>query len=360
MLKGHLSYLHTVASQNSGSPLLIEGNLHNRIDAAWRATGAATLNGSLRTRLLYGDFVEQSPDYGASLSQSTGYFKLSRVLDDGPSWLLHSEIDRLYGEAGYGAWQVVAGRQRINWGLNLVWNPHDLFNAYSLFDVDYPERPGTDAVSVEYYPSETSNAQLVWQAGETLDSMAFAGRYRRSVYGYDIQAIGGLVKQDLVAGGGWSGAVAGGAFRGEAAWFHPTKAGAGSTDIVSACVSGDYTFSWSLYAHAAFLYTSNGSAQKTRSPATINDLLSLSAKKLSTSRYSCLGQVSYPVTPLVNADLTGVINPIDHSFYACPTVRVSVSDNSELSLLAQVFEGKENSEFGAYGMFAMGRFRWSF
>jgi hypothetical protein len=358
--KGYLSNLQTVAAHDRNSPWLIEGNLLNRLEGAWQPIKYLSVNGSLRTRLIYGDFVEQVPGYATMLSRSAGFLKMSRVIDDGQSWLVHSEIDRLYAEATAGSWQVRAGRHRINWGLNLAWNLNDLFNTFSLFDVDYPERPGTDAVLVEYYPSPTSDAQLVWQAGETPDSMGFAGLYRFNRWGYDFQAIGGVVRQDLATGGGWSGQIAGGGFRGECTWFHPLSDTSNSIDVISACVSGDYTFSINLYVHAALLYTSNGSAEKHRDPASLHDLLSLSAKKLSTSRYSCLGQITYPITPLLKADLMTVVNPIDRSLCLNPTLRFSISDNIDLSLLAQLFKGDTRTEFGDYGAFVMAKLRWSF
>jgi hypothetical protein len=57
-----------------------------------------------------------------------------------------------------GKWQFRVGRQRINWGVNLVWNPNDVFNSFSYFDFDYEERPGSDAVRVQYYTGTTSSA----------------------------------------------------------------------------------------------------------------------------------------------------------------------------------------------------------
>ena len=35
--------------------------------------------------------------------------------------------------------------------MNLVWNPNDLFNAFSFVDFDYEERPGSDALRIQKY-----------------------------------------------------------------------------------------------------------------------------------------------------------------------------------------------------------------
>ena len=75
------------------------------------------------------------------------------------SFFLNTTIDRLWVDFNYGKLQVRAGRQRINWGQTLIWNPNDIFNAYSFFDFDYIERPGSDAVRVQYYPGSSSSVE---------------------------------------------------------------------------------------------------------------------------------------------------------------------------------------------------------
>ncbi len=144
-----------------------------------------------------------------------GYFDLSFVPAQGKGWFLHSMFDRAYLDWVSGNWQITAGRQRVNWGMNLVWNPNDLFNSYSYFDFDYEERPGTDALRIQYYTGMTSSAELVYQIGENDDEMALAGLYRFSQWNYDIQFIGGWVGTDYIIGTGWAGNIKGGGFRGE-------------------------------------------------------------------------------------------------------------------------------------------------
>ena len=63
------------------------------------------------------------------------------------------------------------GRQRINWGVNLAWNPNDLFNAYSLIDFDYQERPGSDAIRFQYYMGDLSVLNLQYNPGMGLTNL---------------------------------------------------------------------------------------------------------------------------------------------------------------------------------------------
>ncbi len=90
--------------------------------------------------------------------------------------------------------QVTLGRQRINWGQTFVWNPNDIFNAYSYFDFDYIERPGSDAVRLQYFPSSSSVAEFAVKVDDENDITA-AGLYRFNKWGYDIQFLAGLCQQ---------------------------------------------------------------------------------------------------------------------------------------------------------------------
>jgi hypothetical protein len=266
-------------------------------------------------------------------------------------------IDRAYIDYSSGKWQIRAGRQRVNWGINLVWNPNDIFNSFSYFDFDYEERPGTDALRLQYYAGTTSSAELVYKPGNNQTHAAWAGLYKFSKWDYDFQFIGGQAGDDWVFGGGWSGDISGAGFRGELTHFEPRN----STSVRStvASVSADYTLKNGLYFHTSFLYNSNGKKGK----AGGMDLLfnpELSAKQLSFARYSLFGQVSYPVTPLLSASFAGIVNPLDGSFYVGPAFTYSLLSNLELMLTGQLFFGDSGTEFGDIGQIGFGRLKWSF
>jgi len=234
-----------------------------------------------------------------------------------------------------------------------------VFNSFSYFDFDYEERPGTDAVRVQYYTGMTSSAELVYKLGRHADEMALAGLYHFTRWNYDFQLMGGWVGKDMVIGGGWAGDIAGGGFRGEISHFMPREGRTDSETATVASVSGDYTFSNSLYLHASVLYNSHG---KTGKAGGIDPFFNneLSSKYLSFAKYSLFGQVSYPITPLLSSNLTGIANPSDGSFYLGPAFTYSLHDNLELMLTGQLFFGDEGSEFGDIGQLLFARLKWSF
>jgi hypothetical protein len=331
--------------------------IHNRLNFKWYATPHMTAVIEMRNRLIVGNLVKDFPNYRQTVDVDYGFKDLSWVSAQGNSWFIHSMIDRAYVDYSSGKWQVKVGRQRVNWGVNLVWNPNDIFNTFSYFDFDYEERPGTDALRVQYYTGVTSSAELVYKPGHDDIKTSLAGMYRFSKWEYDFQFLAGQAGNDWVVGAGWAGDIRGAGFRGELTHFKPRYSSSYKATVAS--VSADYTFSNSWYIHSSVLYNSAGQTGKAGG---MNVLFNpdLSAKQLSVARYSLFGQISKPITPLFSGSFSGIVNPMDGSFYVGPTLTYSLLDNLELMLTGQLFFGKAETEFGDIGRLAYGRLKWSF
>ncbi len=339
--------------------ILTTNTIHNRLNFKWYTSDQITTVVEMRNRILMGSLISSYPEYQNTLGSDNGYFDLSFIPIDGGSWFMHSMIDRAYVDWSNGNWQVRVGRQRINWGINLVWNPNDVFNSFSYFDFDYEERPGTDAIKIQYYTGLTSSAELIYKLGENEKSMGLAGLFRFSKWAYDFQLMGGWIGYDYTIGGGWAGDIWGAGFRGELTHFIPRDSDSGSEKATTASFSADYTFQNSLYIHSGLLYNSHGETGK----AGGRNLLfnsDMSAKYLSFAKYSLFGQVSFPINPLLSSSLSGIINPSDGSLYFGPSLGYSLHDNLELMLTGQLFYGETDSEFGDIGQLLFSRIRWSF
>ena len=230
--------------------------IHNRLNLKWYTSSKLTTVIEMRNRLMFGNLVRKFPDYINTVDVDNGLIDLSWISAQSSNWFVHSMIDRAYLDYNSGKWQIRAGRQRVNWGVNLVWNPNDIFNTFSYFDFDYEERPGTDAIRVQYYTGTTSSAELVYKPGRNRARTALAGMYRFSKYDYDFQFIGGQAGNDWIVGGGWSGDIRGAGFRGEVTHFEPRNDQSYRATVAS--VSADYTFSNGWYIHSAILCNSHG------------------------------------------------------------------------------------------------------
>lgn len=353
----YMFYSPSVAIPGTDAKYLGLDFIHNRLNFKWYTTSKLTTVVEMRNRFFFGNMIKDFPEYQSSVNVDNGLVNMSWITAQGSGWFLHSIVDRAYVDYTSGKWEVRAGRQRVNWGVNLVWNPNDIFNTFSYFDFDYEERPGTDAVRVMYYPGTTTSAELVYKPAHDSVPQSLAGLYHFSKWDYDFQFLTGQAGDDWVFGGGWSGDIYGAGFRGEISHFEPLKSF--SKRVTVASISADYTFKNSLYLHSSVLYTSNGTTGK----AGGMDLLlnpQLSAKQLSLARWSLFGQVSMPITPLFTGSVSGIVNPSDGSWYFGPALTYSLSNNLELMLTGQLFFGSSGTEFGDIGELAFGRLKWSF
>ncbi|PWJ44582.1 hypothetical protein [Sediminitomix flava] len=372
---GYLKYLQTVnISDLSNTPLpsgamledgqwLTDNLIHNRMNLEWTISNQLTFTASARNRMFYGETINAfTPDlYERLYIPDQGLINMSWTWGKGDSYLINTTLDRLYLNWENGSTQVRVGRQRINWGIASAWNPNDIFNAYAYFDFDYEERAGTDAVLIRQYLGETSSIEFASSISDDFDEITMAGLFRFNKWEYDFQALAGKSFTDLVVGAGWSGEIKGASFKGEMTYFHPYKGDETPTFI--AVLSADYTFPNTLNLMAESIFNTN--------PIDISGLEGLNggfliapvtAKTLTYTHYSQLLGASMQVTPLFTSGVSGLINS-DGSWYIGPQETISLTDNLELLLTAQLFGGPEGSVFapsGEFGGLVFWRLKWSY
>ena len=148
-LSGYLTTMQSVMFGSLSGPFMNENLLHNRLNFRGYIGNTVTFSAELRNRLFTGDLVRLGKDYTGMIGEDDGLVDMSWNVIEKQSFLFNTTVDRLWIDLNFNNFQVTAGRQRINWGQTFVWNPNDIFNAYSFFDFDYVERPGSDAVRLQ-------------------------------------------------------------------------------------------------------------------------------------------------------------------------------------------------------------------
>ena len=254
---------------------------------------------------------------------------------------------------------MTIGRQRINWGQTFVWNPNDLFNSYSYFDFDYEEKPGSDAVRLQYYVGDSGKIESSTSINSD-NKVTSALLYRFNTHGYDLQFMGGVFTEtDYVVGAGWSGSIVGGGFSGEATYYHPIDNFADSTGTVTASIHYDYTFSNSLNLQVEALYNGFGADNMSGLGGVI--FMDLSPKNLFPTKVAVFASGAYDVTPLFRAMLSGMYGPTGNFLYIGPTLTYSMSDTMELSAIGQYFAMDEiSSGVANEGSSIFVRLKWAF
>jgi hypothetical protein len=321
--------------------------LHNRLNLFWYPSDNFTGTIQLRNRIFTGDNVRFTPGYKRSFNVDDGIIDMNENIAEGNSYLMNSAVDRLWLRYSLNRFEATVGRQRINWGQTFVWNPNDIFNAYSFFDFDYPERPGSDAVRLQYYTGMTSSVEAAVKA-DSRDRITVAGKVRFNRWNYDFQVLGGIVnEEDYVLGAGWSGYIKNASFRGEMSYFHPKNHFEDTAGVLSLSLGGDYTFRNSLFLQVEALYMQLPEGYSFNS---FNDLydMSLSAKLLSFTEYNFFAQVSYPLNPLLNGALATIYYPGFNGFFIGPSLDLSVTDNMSFSAYLQLFNGEFEMQQGGF------------
>jgi hypothetical protein len=364
VLKGYLKGMTSMQTIDDGGEMSIENTLHNRFDFNWYINDNFTFTASLRNRIIAGNNVTLIPNYSDFVSRDFGYFDLSWVWADETSWIGISQIDRFNLDYTINKFQITVGRQRINWGQTFVWNPNDLFNTYSYFDFDYEEKPGSDAVRVQYYIGESSKIELSTSLNSE-NEITSVLLYRFNTRGFDIQFLGGVfTESDYVLGGGWSGSIAGGGFSGELTYFHPMKSNSENEGKITATLHYDYTFSNTLNLQFESLYNGFGADDFSSG---LGDVLfmDLSPKNLFPTKVAFFGSGGYDLSPLFRVMLAGMYGPEGNFWYVGPTLSYSMSINMELAAIGQYFsmdeiEDSSGNTLANSGSALFIRLKWSF
>lgn len=355
-LGGYVKNLHQVGFSEAPGNTQWSTLLHNRLNFKYLINDQWHARLEFRNRALYGDLVRDYPDLPDFISNDMGWADLSWNLVASGNALVNIAIDRALVHYSGAKWEVTLGRQRINWGKNLIWNPNDLFNSYNFLDFDYEERPGSDAARVQYYLDAFSRIELAAKLGKAPEDRIVAALYGFHVGSYDLQVITGLYQHDWVFGGGWSGNLKNAGFKGEVTYFLPLATAVPPEEVLSASVSADYSFPDGWYLHGSYLYLSQVTGFSERFGSLVS--LGITPKSLMPFRHTAFLQVSKEITPAVQAGLSMVYSPTRHSMILIPYAGYALAENWEIDFTGQGFFEFGTGANPAGSLFF--RIRWSF
>jgi hypothetical protein len=314
---------------------------HNRVNTRYNFNKKFTAALEFRNRIFAGEAVSNDPEFGALIDDDQGAINLSWLFLDSKNMVGLVQIDRAWVEYNSESWKVMAGRQRVNWGINLFWNNHDLFNTYSLVEFDYEERPGSDAVRVTKILGDEHWLEFAAKYPANDSDVVAALRYAFAMNRYDVKILGGIYNNDIVGGFGWEGNIKDAGFKGEVAYFYSTKDY--EDDVLSISISTDYYFKNKLFVTLGYLF------QDIELPVQSDDILvgsianRASAKMLMPFDHNLIINFTYPITPLLNSSVMATWTPVVNASFLMGSLMYSLSDNWELSVFTQSFVWNDTS-----------------
>ncbi|WP_421803045.1 hypothetical protein [Flagellimonas sp.] len=356
VLNGYVKNLHQLQFVDNLNQLQWTTLVHNRLNFGYTPSKSISLRLEFRNRIFYGDAVSNFPGFSELMGMDNGWVDMTWNYGESGHMLFITSIDRASVRYSKGNWDVTLGRQRVNWGQNLIWNPNDIFNTYNFLDFDYEERPGSDAVRIQYYTGDFSKVELAAKKGRLKDDYIVALLYGFNKWSYDFQLIAGIYKNDWVMGTGWSGNLKNMGFKGEVSYFVPRTNYLDAENVWSASISLDYGFKNGLYIYGSALY--NGSSTDLGGSIENLALSGITAKNLMPFEFSGYLQLAKEFSPIFSGSFSTVYSPTNHSVIVIPTLTYSLANNWEMDLISQSF-----FEFNGYKSLGHGiffRIRWSF
>jgi hypothetical protein len=334
-MSGYVKNLHDLSFIDKLTQTEWTTLVHNRLNFKYLPSNNLSVRIEVRNRLFYGKGVRTSEELSEVISKDYGIIDMSWNLVDDENVLFNTTVDRALLNYTKGNWDITLGRQRVNWGMNLAWNPNDIFNTYNLLDFDYEERPGSDAVRIQYYLGDFSKIEVTAKKGRGGASHVAAAMYKFNKWSYDVQVFSGVHQKDWVSGVGWAGNLKNAGFKGEVSYFVPYENYLDSENTISASTSVDYVFKKGLYVNASMLYNSTTSNAA-------NDLGSfiysnMSAKNLMPFKYSVFLQLANEFSPIFRWNLTSIYAPTHHSVILMPSLNYAIATNWDFSITSQHF-----------------------
>ena len=368
---GYVKYLYSYSKNSlwSSKPLL-DHQLHLRLNNRWYVNENITATLELRIRAFNGGSVSHLPGFKSAVVSDYHYADLAVSSGPDGDFFAYGQIDRVSFDYTRGDWQFTLGRQRVAWGTSLVWNVIDLFNPQSVLDFDYEEKPGSDALRIQYFTGALGRMELVLKPARESNQRIAAFLWFTNSHNYDFYTLAAWANNAPLIGGAFSGDIYGAGFRGEFKWtrtpdaelnqtfglpFQQTRR-SGNRQNISAVLSADYTFANSFYLHSEAMYNSLGKT----SDVVYFSQAAAHAGLLSPARWSLFYELAYDIHPLVRADFFALQNSLDHSYVLAPSMSFSAMTNLDLYLIGILAHGTATSEFGNFGRAVFLRAKYSF
>ncbi len=333
-ISGYLSNSTLFASTHPDltEETLWQNIVHQRLKMDWNLHPSVRMEAAVRNLFYTGNatILSYIEDY---TRRDRKWLGLSWNLLNRKDMLYRLDIDRLSLQWTQGAWEAKIGRQRIDWGQTLVWNPLNIFNPYSFFQFNHPEFSGCDAIRTTCYHNATAYSELAASLNREGELTA-ALMHSRQANSVEYRLMTGLYNsEDAVIGGGLTAGHNRLVLRMEGACFYPLANREDTYEVIQLAAGADYVFANKLVLQGEVLYRS-------RSLDTDIGHLSFlyedpqSAKELSIAKWSILAQAAYPVTPRLSARLSAAYFAGKQFGYAGLFLNYRISDSMEASLFA--------------------------
>ena len=287
---------------------------------------------------LLGDYLDTQQFSIQKQQPSTGYVDLEDDYLDKTDVYARHRLYRGYLSLALNEVDVRLGRQRIAWGTALLWNPMDILNPLNPVQLEREERPGVDALLIDWNYGVLSRLSLVAAGHDEGEDSSYAIRWRSHVSQFDVSLMRGRFHKDTVTGLDFAGQLGQVGIRGEFTHSNTNIDGVYNRTVVGA----DYTFTNTLSLSMEYYFNGQGASDK----SDYEIARWLTGEIQSMGRYYLGAFAGYDLTPLLRWDNYVIVNLDDDSSFRFHSLAYSLPENLDLTVGVQVYAGTGNSEYG--------------
>ena len=274
------------------------------------------------------------------------------------------EIDRAVYKHRYQNTTFALGRQSIDWGSGKLWQPLNVFGAFSPTDLDTDYKPGIDAAKLDWFPTDFSSVTAVYAfSANELNNNTNTALYYRSQVGEqsEFALLAAGVIGNRILGASFESAWGGMGWHIEAAHFNTKE----SEDSLFSIAGLTYQFSNGTLLTAEWYNNSRGADDTTSLINTdvLTDRLIIYGLQQQLSQNVLGVSINKDLTPLLSGSYTLLASPLKDidgklstSLLHQVNLSYSVSNESDLLFSYQFANGrglkllgleqKAQSEFG--------------
>lgn len=352
-LNGYIKEMESFNFGNDVHSPVLNNLLHNRINVTWNPERSITASFEVRNRVLWGNMVRNTPGITSLLRNENEWLNESVVWISRNNLVFQSNIERAWAEFRQRKWNVRVGRQRINWGLTTAWNPNDIFNPYNFLDFDYEERPGTDAVKLQYNFDDSSSLDIAANPYGNIKKSIAAARYSIDKRGYHLQMLAGIYQNKLTAGFGWAGTLGNIGYKGEAQAFITEK---DSASRFNYSLELSYAFKRNWFISGSVLHNTSGIDEPVSNWGKIS--FRPSPTNPMPARWSFVSITTKKFSLLFSGDLTLVYSPEINLLIVYPSLKYRVLPRLDADLIYQSFFLQLQEKFQATSQTVFVRLKW--
>jgi hypothetical protein len=330
VLKGYVRMLGMLEKPSMHLSVNSTAWLHNRLQLQRSFSEDLLFRIDLRTQVFYGNSIHSWPGYADGFKSNDESIHLNALWWKKCHSAAYTNVERLLLSQHYNKTDLTIGRQRINWGMALTWNPNDLFQSGNPFDPDYIERPGVDAIRIQRSTGMLSGIEIALARTGSGQSRG-AWRYFGHKQSFDWQTIVGWYGHEPTVGFGYSTGLRHWSFCGE---LQSYLAGASDRNQLQACLETDRILSNNHYIRLSILFNRQGSKGALNGPL----ILYTDPKLLMPGKWNAMIGWTYEPSLRIQYSTSFFYTTAQHSVIVLPQLSRTFEKNWQLALLLQGVE----------------------